>query len=295
MDDLRRSPPPFPPLAVRERGNYISVRQASNQDGGWGTLNRPKRIDIPRLGQVQLHTRLGYEAMPSSEVWAFQVSYPLQLQVNRLSEDRMANCVAVALLDGENRHVAPLVATARGVGQPVRIPAGSYKIIASLGIAEDVTVEIEVNAAPPVGVAGRVPMVLEAFGSLLSATRKGLVGLGAAAGGGRGVLSVFGRALAGSAAATSGGLLKLQSQMLVGSAVQGVAATGRLDLRPPTQLQGTGMVSAAGRGRSSPIVWLTEPDNAWRARRNGLILELNRAYFATDPALQRQQLLEAGL
>ncbi len=295
MDDLRRSPPPFPPLAVRERGNFISVREARSQSGGWGTLNRPKPIEMPRLGQQTLHTRLGFEATPSSEVWGFQAPYPLQLQVNRRSEDRMANCVAVALLDGGNRHVAPLVATARGIGAPVTVPAGEYKIIASLGIAEEVTVELEVNVAPPLSLAGRLLQVAGGAGALLSSTRRGLTGVAMAAGGGRGLLGVVGRRLIAAAPMAAAGQLVLRAPLLAGRAVQGMTAFGRLDLGSITLLRGTALAAAGGRAPLRPIVWVNDPESFWRVRRNGAVLEINRAYFATDPALQRQQLLEAGL
>lgn len=295
MDDPRRRPPPFPPLAVRERGNYISVRERPDSQGGRGTLNRPKPIEMPRLGQQVLHTRLGYEATPSTEVWAFHAPFPLQLQVTRRSEDRAANCVAVALLDEGNRRVAPLVATARGVGLPVTVPAGSYRIIAALGIPEEVTVELEVNVAPPVGLAGSLLARLAGAGSLISTTRRSLSGSARAviAGGGR--VAIRGLALNGVAQAAAGGRLLVRTELLAGVASQGLTASGGLGDFQPAFMAGQTSLAAGGQALLRPVVWRNDPESFWRARRSGETLELNRAYLSTDPALQRQQLEEAGL
>lgn len=295
MDDLRRSPPPFPPLAVRERGNYISVREKADPQGGRGTLNRPKVVEMPRLGQQRLQTRLGYEATPSSEVWAFHAPYAMQLQVNRLSEDRAANCVAVALLDGDNRHVAPLVSTARGVGLPVTIPPGDYRIIASLGIPEEVVVEIEVNAAPPVGLHSRLVVQAGGRGVLLSTTRRSLRALSTVVAGGRGRLVIGGRSLAATAVVAVGGRLALRQPLLTGRADQGLVGSGTLTAAEVSAVQGRAASAAGGRALLRPVVWRNEPQAFWRARRSGAVLEFNRAYFSTDVPLQRQQLLEAGL
>lgn len=295
MDDPRRRPPPFPPLALRQQGNYISVRERPGPFGERGTLNRPTPIEIPRLGQQRLHTRLGYEAIPSTEVWAFDAPWPLQLQVNRLSQDRAANCVAVALLDGGNRHVAPLVNTARGVGLPVAVPAGTYRIIASLGIAEEVTVELEVNAAPPVGLVGRAMAEIGGLASLLAGARRALSGVGSAAAGGRGRIVDDSRALHGGVLIGVGGTAALQSSGLKGVARQEVTTVGQIRDQSLAVLAGAAFVSAGGHGLIREVIWRNEPANSWRARRSGEALELNRAYFSSDPQLQRQQLQAAGL
>ena len=295
MDDPRRRPPPFPPLAVRQQGNYISVRERPGPFGERGTLNRPRPIEMPRLGQQRLHTRLGYEVSPSSEVWAFHAPWPLQLQVNRLSDDRAANCVAVALLDGGNRHVAPLVSTARGVGLPVTIPAGEYRIIASLGIAEEVAVELEVNAAPPFGLIGRTVARVGGLASFPAKARWGLVGAAPATASGRGRLIDGSRSLSGQALAAAGGAARLRTPLLRGVATQVAAAFGRIRGQALARLKGGASASAGGSGLIRGVIWLDEPGSLWRARLNGGVLELNRAYFSSDPQLQRQQLLAAGL
>lgn len=295
MDDPRRRPPPFPPLAVRERGNYISVRERPDPHGGRGTLNRPKPIEVPRLGKQVLHTRLGYEACPSSEVWSFEVPFAVQLQVNRLSEDRAANCVAVALLDAANRHVAPLVATARGFGHPVTVPAGEYRIIASLGIPEEVAVDIEVNTAPPISLAGALVGRLGGQGILLSTTRRALTGRAMTTLRGEGRLAVHGVSLQGVAAASAGGAGALQAEGLAGLSQTSLLGRGSLSEKVPARLLGRAAATLDGRALLLPVIWRDDPETFWRARRSGATLELNRAYFSSDPALQRQQLLEAGL
>lgn len=293
MDESRRQNGPSPALAVRERGNYISVRQKPDQTGGWGTLNRPKQFEMPWLGRHSLHTSLGYEAMPSSEVWAFATPRGLQLQVTRRSDDAMANCVAVALLDDNNRHVAPLVATAGGVGEPVTVPAGEYRIIASLGVAEMVQIELEVNAQPALALQGRgaVRTVARLLSRSIGQRRFSARSLATAHG--RGITALAEQLLAGQGGVRVGGTGWLASHRLQGMAEMALQAVGQLTGDSGVPLVGTAPVGAGGALTIRAVVWRDEPDDLWRVRLVGGVIEVNRAYFGADVALQRQQLAAA--
>lgn len=148
--------PPFPPherpgLRARQGRNGISVRQQAVSPTGMrtrGTLVRPLPLQVPRYGTTERVTQLGFSATPSTEVWEFTVPAPTWLRVVRKSSDRMINCVAVALLDEGNKRVAPLVARESGIGDPVRIEAGTYKVIAALGLAEEVRLELDIHSWP---------------------------------------------------------------------------------------------------------------------------------------------------
>lgn len=317
MDDLRRTPPPYPSLAVRQRGNAISVRQKPDQDGGWGTLHRPKALNLPLLGSARVRTRLGYEAEASTEVWAFTARTDLRLQVTRHSEDRYANCVAVALVDGGNRRVAPLVATASGVGEAATVPPGYYKLVVSLGVAEQVQVELELSASPARTLQAAALLTAGGLGALL--TPPMLVGRALITA--RGLAALLQRRLLSASAAVSvGGRGELLEQQLLGSAaiVAGGAAVmyvgsiatliGRASgsVVPEVFVPGvfvpgvfaveaTGGTRDSGRARLSAVRVLKQPDAPWRARRSGGTLELNGAYFRLDdPAVAREQLWEAG-
>lgn len=319
MDDLRRTPPPYPSLAVRQRGNAISVRQKPDQDGGWGTLHRPKPLNLPLLGSARVHTRLGYEAESSTEVWAFTTSRDLRLQVTRHSEDRYANCVAVALVDGGNRRVAPLVASAGGIGAVTTVPPGTYKIVASLGVAEQVRVELELTLSPARTLQAAALLATGGLGALL--TPPMLAGRVLITAGGVAAL-LQQRLLSATAVIRAGGRGLLRQEQLLARAVVsaggrgllhagGIAAltsgsSGRLlfvvfepGVFEPDVFIDTTVVApepSAGQGRLAAVRALRRPDEPWRARRVGSTLELNSAYFRLDdPAAARRQLQEAGL
>lgn len=301
MDEPRRQPPPYPPLALRERGNFISVRQQPDQDAGWGTLHRPKRFELPLMRSHSLFTRLGYEAEPSSEVWQFEAVAALTLQVNRISADRYANSVAVALLDQNNRRVAPLVESALGVGAPVRIEPGVYKVVAALGLSEQVKVELQFNALPARGLAGALPMQLNAGAALLQGG--GSRTLKAAA-----LLALRPHArlandttvLKATAPLALQAVAVMRAPQLVGRAGSRFGATAALHPSSISRLQGCAAVSATAAAVLPAVRWLDEPHVFWRGRVVAGVLELNRAYLA-DPRtaggvlLLRQQLQDAGL
>ncbi len=150
---------------MRQQGNFITVRQKPDQDGGWGSLLNPKPLELSLFNAVRVRTRLGYEAVPASEFWEFSTPSSLLLRVDRVSADRYACHVGVALLDADNRRVAPLVQSASGRGTTVRIEAGQYKVVASLGMAvaiKDLVLEFNTSVADSLtGVAAALPAFSE--------------------------------------------------------------------------------------------------------------------------------------
>ena len=137
-------------------GNHISVREAPNQDGGWGTLVAPRMVQLPLAPPaLRLQMRLGYQAVPSTDVLGFETKSALRLQANRISGEPYVVHVAVALLDANNRRVVSLVDTADGRGVFHLIDPGYYKIVVSLGMPVDVNFELRLAARPGVVLAAR--------------------------------------------------------------------------------------------------------------------------------------------
>ena len=312
MDDRNRQlPQVHPGLALRQSGNFISVRQKPDQDGGWGTLSNPKRFTLPMLKPHQLRSRLGYEAVPASEFWQFHTTGRIRLRVNRLSDDRYANSVGVALLNAGNQRVAPLVQSNSGRGEPVEIGPGTFTIVASLGLAENIKDLVFELLATPVG--GSLKAAGVATGSLwgqLLPPRPAvpsryfptgaipgpwLSGRGEAGINGVGVLGLRSKRLLGIGAALIGGdgVLQHGGHVLRGEAWMQLPAHGKLSRLWPRRLQGmatAGPLSAGG--RMAPVRWLDEPWGNWRARVTAGVVELNRPYvhFDVDP-LSQQRLL----
>jgi len=306
MDDRpRQLPQEQPGLRLRQQGNFISVRQKPDQDAGWGTLRQPKRFELPLLTPHRLKSHLGFEAVPASEFWQFSVSGRVRLQVNRLSADRYANSVGVALLDQGNRRVAPLVQSASGRGEPVEIGPGTYKVVASLGIAENIKDLVLEFLTTPVG--GGLDGVALAWaqgrGQLLDR-------------GDQGHRLLHGRAVAGPvvghatlgyaqlhghtaiAAAQVLGLARLlvttSTAALHGRGVATVAGHARLTGWVLDKLKGTATVGpVAASGTLAAVRWVDQPHVNWRARVTAGVVELNRSYvhFDVDPPSQ-QRLIE---
>lgn len=300
MDDLRRVPPPFPPLALRERGNFISVRQKPDQDAGWGTLSNPKRFELPLLTPHLLRSTLGFEAEPASEFWQFSINARVRLQVNRISEDRYASCVGVALLDQNNRRVAPLVQSAGGRGEPVEIGPGLYKVCASLGIAERLK-ELRLEfIATPVGGAlqGMVTTTAGGLGVMLR-SGAGVRGGAMATASGAAALQQPAGLLHGRGIAVAGGAAVPGRRSAVLRAEGGGGASGAAVLTPcqPEPLQGSGSATAGGAVRWRTVRWRDEPQSNWRARQVGDVVEFNRSYvlFNRDPISQRALLQQLEL
>lgn len=309
MSEQPRRVPHPQSLAVRQqqlgqRGNAISVRQKPDQDAGWGTLQRPKRFELPLLTPHRIKSRLGYEAVPASEFWQFSISGPVRLQVNRLSKDRYANSVGVALLDQHNRRVAPLVQSASGRGAPVDIPAGTYKVVAALGIAENLRDLVFEFLALPIGARLQALGVFQ-LGGQAAASSRALQGLGVTtplSAGGRPLayrqsqaIGLAGRQLQaiGLAATSAAGVLSRASSSLQGVMAAAVTGRGMVRSAQPLALQAVGQARSGGRGRLASVRWLDEPQHNWRARRDGGVLELNRAYVR--PAAGATESLLAGI
>lgn len=297
MDDRpRQVPQEQPGLRMRQQGNYISVRQKPDQDGGWGTLRQPKRFELPLLTPHRLKSRLGYEAVPASEFWQFSVSGRVRLQVNRLSADRYANSVGVALLDQANRRVAPLVQSASGRGEPVEIGPGTYKVVASLGIAENLKdLVFEFHTTPLGGALVAVgSLLLQGRGQLLRSGRS-LVAAASLMASASGRLRASHLSGVGLVTASGSGTLAASARALQGAAAVLVAGRGRLLAQSVAALRGLAQVGAlSGSAKLRGVRWLADPDGSWRARSVGGVVELNSSYvnFRADSATQ-QQLLRA--
>jgi hypothetical protein len=284
MSDSPRQLPHPQSLAVRQqregqRGNAISVRQKPDQDAGWGTLRQPKRFELPLLSPHRIKSRLGYEAVPASEFWQFTVTGPVRLQVNRISKDRYANSVGVALLDENNQRVAPLVQSASGRGTPVEIQAGTYKVVASLGLAENLKdLVFEFLALPSGGrIRGAGDLLLGGGGML---THRQLSGVGLMLPLEASARRLASRQLQAAGTAVVIGTAALQDprRALQGAASMAISAQGVLHTAVGQQMEGEVMLQVRGRGRLAAVQWLDEPQNAWRAREAAGVLQLNRAY-----------------
>jgi hypothetical protein len=279
-----------PGLTLNQRNNYISIRQKPDQDAGWGTLRQPKRFELPFLTPHRIKSHLGFEAVPSSEFWQFSTTGKIQLQVNRISADRYANSVGLALLDGNNKRVAPLVQSASGRGKPVLIPPGTYKVVASLGIAANLKDLVFEFFAAPIG--ARLKAVLWArfpATGRLSGSGHGLHGQGIAqllAASGQ--LHAFrGRHLKGAGQAIASATARLR-RSLAGEASATLSGNLRLTATALKPLQATGFSAGTGHARIQGVRWLDEPMNPWRARRVGDIAELNRPYVRFIGTTQAQ-------
>jgi hypothetical protein len=297
MEERPRQLPQVRPgiAGIRQSGNFISVREKPDQDAGWGSLQRPKPLELPLLKPHRVRSHLGYEAVPATEVWQFTTAAAVTLQVNRISGDRYANSVAVALLNTYNQRVAPLVQSASGRGAAVEIKAGSYKVIAALGIAENVKFELEFNLTPSAGaLRGQAAATAQAVATPLQRTplagwlRRRRLQLSAAllpAGGGL-------RPRPPALTLQPSQLLQhslLQSQAAVTACAKALLSSQlKLAALQPAPLTAT--VSAAG--QLAAVRWLRQPGEKWRARiaADGAC-EFNSAYvnFNLEPRALEQQ------
>jgi hypothetical protein len=158
------TPPPVrPPLqaapswGVRVRAAGTAIADAPNQNRGWGTLQRPKRIELPLGRLLTLTSRLGFEAEPSTDFWQFKIQGDRILQVNRISGDPLVVDVGVALLDASGRRVAALVDTAGGVGAPVTLAPGTYLICAAVFRSIQIEFKLELRLQPAQSLRPLVP------------------------------------------------------------------------------------------------------------------------------------------
>jgi hypothetical protein len=208
----------------------------------------------------------------------------------------------VALLDQNNRRVAPLVQSASGRGEPVEIEAGTYKVVASLGRAENLKDLVFEFLASPIGARLRSTALLlfPLQGRLQGRSRQGrnrslvgaavlqpLIGIGRLHAG-TGGLHLKGR---GDVTAGGTGALQAPGQSLRGVAAAAMPATGHLRARRAKAIRGICLAAGLGRGSLVPVRWLNEPHNPWRARAVNGVCELNRAYVRFDVGTAEQQRL----
>lgn len=158
-------------MAITIRERFADNRGA----GAFGTprnpLPLPVKLDDPLGYRQTLETPLGYEAVPSTNVWAFELERPAQVRAVRRSDDPLAVHVAVALqgparIGGSNRGLVQtedgrgdpahnlgtsrlsLVHTAGGVGDWHLIERGRWLLLVSLGMPIDIRVQIDVEIRP---------------------------------------------------------------------------------------------------------------------------------------------------
>lgn len=276
----------------RQFGNYISVRQKPDQDGGWGTLRKPKDFQVSFLEPLRLKSRLGYEAVPASEFWRFRVDTAVSLQVDRISDDRYSNHVGVALLDGNQRRVAPLVQSASGYGDVVNIPAGTYIIVASLGVPVSIReLALQVTAVPAAAALQMVAVLASGWGGGLMLAAGSPGGLLAFAG-----AMAFGE-VGGDAALlqmaepspqimTAGSAILVEAPQLCSDSVGGVTALGAVHDGSAQFLDAMGRVGPfVGSASLAPVVWIHAPYESWQCRHVSGVVELNSEYVSfSDPA-----------
>lgn len=270
-----------------QAANYISVRQRPSQDGGWGTLRQPKQFELGFAAPQNLSSRLGYEAVPATEFWQFRVKTSVRLKVDRISQDRYACHVGVALLDSGHRRVAALVQSASGDGASVNIAPGSYIIAASLGMPVLIReLTFRVSAVPIAATMATTAMlgVGNTEGALLSAEESGA----AQAFAGFGVDVVI---------AAEGSFLTVDEEtphvaffgmgemgfgeQLCGENAAELSCLGSLHEGSVQQLHGvsqTGAFSSAG--SLAAVEWLDRPLEAWHCRLAAGVVELNSAYVS---------------
>jgi hypothetical protein len=281
---------------MRQQGNFITVRQKPDQDGGWGSLLNPKPLELSLFNAVRVRTRLGYEAVPASEFWEFSTPSSLLLRVDRVSADRYACHVGVALLDADNRRVAPLVQSASGRGTTVRIEAGQYKVVASLGMAvaiKDLVLEFNTSVAD--SLTGVAAATVEGTAHLMTPEQARdvfLHGESVVVADGEAMLSVSSpdKRLVGEALVVADSTGRVLSGMRGMKAQATVIVTGQTVIRSyfavqVKHLKGKSASAITGTLKTRQVLWVEEPDGAWRARVSATgAVELNRPYvsFAVD-------------
>lgn len=116
-----------------------------------GSTRAPIAVDV-NLGQVEpppisVSMRLGYEELPSVQVYEFVFPRPAELRLVRRGEDRYIVHVQVTV-SGGGPGSAYAITTANGEGEWKVLPAGVYRITCALGIPEEIDVELDIHARP---------------------------------------------------------------------------------------------------------------------------------------------------
>lgn len=269
-------------LRVRQGRNFITVREKPVIDQFHGTLVNPKPIELPEHGGVaEVSTELGYEAVPSTDVWLIRIPRLSHLRVDRLCDDRYAVHVGAALIDMNNKRVAPLVQSASGRGELVTVEPGTYKIVASLGMPvrlPAITFRLDVV---------QVSASIQALGlitlqGIAKLRQQHLVALGLIDLSGTGTMNS--RSLKGDGVISLEftGSSRLQQYRLYTKAigVAQVVASGIVSAYNTAQMVVPGAsLLIEGTGRLAAIVWVNDPTDRRRAwmDTNGQVV-LNRPY-----------------
>lgn len=273
-------------LRVRQARNGISVREKPLADRGVGTLLHPKPLKLPLTGGVQsFEVSLGYEAVPSTDIWQIRVERRSQLQLNRINNDPYAVHVGAALVDASNRRIAPLVQSASGIGGVVDVEPGLYKIVISLGmpvLLKPVPFELRATA---IGAGIDALGIAQVWAKALL-RRQSLKGAGSLwVSGTAALLSRTLRGL-GSIELDIGAVAQLSRHQRRRSQAIGVAqvvAQAILSAHTGGRLVAPGGDAGIwGRGQLAAIRWVDEPSDRRRAWFAGRTVVLNRAYVNLD-------------
>lgn len=274
-------------LRVRQGRNYVTVREKPVQDQFHGTLVNPKRWELPSMGGItEATTQLGYEAVPSTDVWQITVPRKSDLRMTRISSDRYAVHVGAALIDQNNKRVAPLVQSASGKGEVVTVEAGTYKVVVSLGMPVrigPITFQLEmVSVAAKAEALGLV----QVFGTA-AIRRLGLKALGLVTAGGDAAINrttLHGEA---KVSLEFGGLSRLTQYNKYTHAigVAQVVGVGNVSaFNSPRMVAPGGDAGIWGSGKLATITWQNAPsDRRWAwFDTDGVTVVLNKAYVDLD-------------
>lgn len=274
-------------LRVRQARNFISVREKPVGDRGVGTLLQPKPLELPLPGRAQtFEVRLGYEAVPATEVLQIVVERRSLLQLRRLSSDPYAVHVAAALVGPGNRRVAPLVQSASGIGETVEVEAGTYKIVISLGMAVSLAaVPFELECLPIAASARGLGWTqVLAYSRIV---QHHIFALGVASAGGKGGINLHTLHGEGVFSLDFGGVTRIRQYRYYTRAVAVFTVVGESILssyNTPQIVAPGGEVGVWGSGKLAAITWAQEPTDrrrAWFAA-DGTTVVINRAYIDLD-------------
>lgn len=128
----------------------LTLRGSSTQR--YGTMVDPVPWEIPVGGallprQSEVSFLLSYDTLPSSTVYEFTLNRNAVLRIDRISDDRYASAVGVALYDTQRRRIGTLVSSADGTGETYELPAGTYRVIASNHLPETVPITLRAQAS----------------------------------------------------------------------------------------------------------------------------------------------------
>ena len=141
----------------------LTLRSASTAK--YGTMQDPVPWTLPIGGvllpqQAEVSFLLSYDTLPSSTVYAIELSKKASLRIDRISEDRYASAVGVSLYDDQAMRVATLVSSADGRGESVALEPGRYRVIAANHLPETIPITLRASvslvAATLVGSGGTV-------------------------------------------------------------------------------------------------------------------------------------------